>query len=100
MKKLHFNFEFSRKDWDQSDQWVKDKILKTGSAVVECAYMYQYELDWAKDYNTSWYRSKEKRGGESPFGSYMLNKKWTLEEEFNNHILRFQQVTVSSVFSL
>ena len=27
----------------------------------------------------------------------MLNKKWTLEEEFNNHMMRFHQVTVSSV---
>ena len=35
------------------------------------------------------------KGGRIPFGSYMLNKKWTLEEEFNNHILRFQQVTLS-----
>ena len=30
----------------------------------------------------------------------MMNKKWTLEEEFNNHMLRFQQVTVSSTFSI
>ena len=60
--------------------------------------MYDYELDWAKDYNTRWYRSKDKKGGEDPFGSYMMNKKWTLQEEFNNHMLRFQQVTVSSIF--
>ena len=40
-------------------------------------------------------RSKERKStGEIPSGSFMLNKKWTLEEEFNNHILRFQQVTV------
>ena len=57
--------------------------------------MYDYELAWAKNYSTTWYRSKEKRGGDNPFGSYMLNKKWTLEEEFNNHMLRFQQVKFS-----
>ena len=56
--------------------------------------MYGYELDYAKDYNTRWYRSKDKLGGDNPFGSYMMNKKWTVEEEFNNHMLRFQQVTV------
>ena len=39
-------------------------------------------------------------GGTNPFGSYMLNKKWTLEEKFNKHMLRFQQVTVSSIFVL
>ena len=77
---------------------MKDKILRTGSAVVECGFMYEFELEWAKDEDTSWYRSKEKKGGRNPFGSYMLNKKWTLEEEFNNHMLRFQQVTVSSCY--
>ena len=43
-----------------------------------------------------WYRSKERAEGLN-FASYMTNKKWTLEEEFNNHMLRFQQVTVSFV---
>ena len=50
----------------------------------------------AKKLNTSWHRSKEKKGGENPFGSFMMNKKWTLEEEFNNHMLRFQQVSAVS----
>ena len=74
---------------------MKDRVLKTGSSVVECSFMYDYELEWAKDYSTTWYRSKEKKGDKIPFASYMLNKKWTLEEEFNNHMMRFQQVTVS-----
>ena len=60
--------------------------------------MYDYELDYAKNYSTAWYRSKEKKGGKNPFTSYMLNKKWTFEEEFNNHMMRFQQVTVSSIY--
>ena len=80
------------------DEWTQDKVLDKGSAVVEVGYMYDYEIEWAKDYNTRWYRSKDKLGGESPFASYMINKKWILEEEFNNHILRFQQVKVSSIF--
>ena len=61
--------------------------------------LYDYELDWAKEYNTRWYRSKDKLGGKNPFASYMINKKWTLEEEFNNHMLRFQQVTVLYLFN-
>ena len=66
----------------------------TGSSVREFSFLRENEKQWAKDYNTSWYRSKERKGGRNPFSSYMLNKKWTLEEEFNNHLLRFQQVTV------
>ena len=72
---------------------VRDAV-RTGSSVVECAFMYNWWLDWADDYGTSWYRSKDKKTGDNPFSSYMMNKKWTLEEEFNNHMLRFQQVTV------
>ena len=99
MKKFYFYIKFSRKDWDQSDQWIKDKILQEGSAVYEIGFMLDTEIEWANDlYDTSWYRSKEKKGGINPFGSYMLNKKWTFEEEFNKHMLRFQQVTVSSIF--
>ena len=70
--------------------------VRTGSSVVECAFLFDYELQWATDLGTSWHRSKDRRGGDHPFASYMMNKKWTLEEELNNHMLRFQQVTVSS----
>ena len=65
---------------------VQDAV-RSGSSVVEIAFLYDYELEWGK-----WYRSKDRKGGEPPFGSYLLNKKWTMEEEFNMHILRFQQV--------
>ena len=75
--------------------WLQDRVLDEGSAVVECSLLLDWELDYAKDYNTRWYRSKDKKAGKNPFASYMMNKKWTLEEEFNNHLLRFQQVTVS-----
>ena len=70
---------------------VQNAVM-SGSSVVQCAFMYDFELAWGK-----WYRSKERKGGVHPFSSYMLNKKWTLEEEFNNHMIRFNQVTVSSI---
>ena len=69
---------------------AQDAVVN-GTSVVESALMYEYELEWGK-----WYRSRERKGGVSPFVSYYLNKKWTLEEEFNNHMMRFNQVTVSS----
>ena len=98
MEKFYFEIKCSRKDWDQSEEWTKNKILQSGNAVVEAAFMYGYELDWAKNYSTRWYRSKDKKGGRYPFSSFMLNKKWTLEEEFTNHMFRFQQVIVSSFY--
>ena len=72
-----------------------EDLVEYGNSVYEMAYLYKEDLDMAKKHGTSWYRSKEKKGGDNPFTSFMLNKKWALEEEFNNHMLRFQQVTVS-----
>ena len=77
---------------------MEDKIIDAGSAVMEVAFLIEFELDLAKERGTSWYRSKDKKGGDSPFATYMMNKKWTLEEEFNNHMLRFHQVTLSFIF--
>ena len=77
---------------------LEEEIMETGSAVREFAFLRSSERALAKKYNTTWYRSKEKKGGKSPFGSYILNKKWTLEEEFNNHMMRFQQVKCSEFY--
>ena len=68
-------------------------MVESGSSVLECSFLYDYELKWGK-----WHKSKERTHGDYlPFASYLLNKKWTLEEEFNNHMMQFQQVTVSSI---
>ena len=75
---------------------IRDWILGSGSSVFECSFLYDYELDWAKEYKTRWYRSKDKKGGVTPFASFMMNKKWTMQEEFTNHMLMVQQVLICS----
>ena len=91
-EKLPFNFFF--KNWSHFDKLIQDLILKDGKAVIDDYKLTNLELKWAKEnYDTAWHRSKDIReGGDMNFASYMLNKKWALEEEFNNHMLRFQQV--------
>ena len=78
------------KDWDDYDKLAQDAVT-SGTAVVEVAY-FDYELEWGK-----WHRSGDKQVSSVnyPYASYLMNKKWTLEEEFNNHLNRFQQVKVS-----
>ena len=67
--------------------------VESGSSVVETAFLYNHWSKFGK-----WHKSKERIEAEYlPMHSYNLNKKWTLEEEFNNHMMRFHQVTVSSV---
>ena len=72
---------------------IRDTV-KTGSTVVELGYLYSTHRKLGK-----WYRSNDKKSGENPFGATMLNKKWSMEEEFNIHILLFRQVvSVSSIY--
>ena len=62
--------------------------------MLELGILFVEFYEWGK-----WHRSqKRKDTGDLPFASYMINKKWTLEEEFNNHMMRVQQVTVFELF--
>ena len=76
------------KDWDECNKRLIPGAVKTGSSVVEVGILWPQYLELGR-----WHRSRDRKGGINPFGSYMLNKKWTLNEEFNNHMLRFQQVS-------
>ena len=79
-------------------QWLESRVHDSGSSVIEVSFLYDFQKKGQDGKRVlKWYRSKDKKGGQHPYGSYMLNKKWTLEEEFNNHMLRFQQVKVSSI---
>ena len=69
---------------------VQDAIVN-GSSVFQVGFLLDYWLEWGK-----WYRSKDRASGQNPFGSYLMNKKWTMEEEFTKHMLHFQQVILSS----
>ena len=82
------------KSWAECDGWDEYKgkglipeAVQTGTYVYEVGFLYPEDLVHGK-----WHRSKDRKGGRNPFASYMMSKKWTLEEEFNNHMLRFQQV--------
>ena len=75
-----------------------EDAVEYGNSVYEVAFLYEEDLFKAEKHGTRWYRSKERAGGRTPFGSFMMNKKWTFEEEFNNHMMRFQQVKCSEFY--
>ena len=67
---------------------INDTVIGNGSAVIDTAYLYPSRLRLGK-----FHRSKDTVATTyQPFASYMVNKKWWLEEQFNTHMLRFQQV--------
>ena len=62
--------------------------MGNGTAVCESSGLYAKQRKLGK-----WHRSKDtKQKLGSSFSSYMMNKKWWLEQEFTNHLMRFQQV--------
>ena len=75
------------------------RTIEKGSSVFIGAWLWGAVIEEGKRKGGKFYRSKEKKDlNRPPFGSYMMNKKWTLEEEFNNHMLMFQQVKGSCIF--
>ena len=79
-------------DGSKYSKMAEDAVVN-GTYVLEQGFLFYFWLDYGK-----WHRSKEKRGGKISFASHMMNKKWTLEEEFTNHMMMFQQVPVSSYY--
>ena len=75
--------------------------MENGTAVYEAASVATWYLKGEYGIEAKFHRSKDKKDlTRSPFVSYMINKKWTLQEEFTNHLLMFQQVTEQCEFLL
>ena len=72
---------------------IKHDIGIKGTHLLQTGYLNTDALEKSYNITLKWHRSRERRSNSySPFCAYMMNKKWWLEEEFTNHILRFQQV--------
>ena len=76
-------------NWTVFNQMVQD-TAETGSSVVVISYLMASQLAYGK-----FHRSMNRMIGRHPYGSFLMNKKWTLEEEFSMHMLIFQQVILS-----
>ena len=76
-------------NWTVFNEMVQD-TAQTGSSVVVISYLMASQLAYGK-----FHRSMNRMIGRYPYGSFLMNKKWTLEEEFSMHMLIFQQVILS-----
>ena len=76
------------KSYEEFDDLVEKWIIGNGKAVVVHSKLGDFELTLGR-----WHRSKDRmQKPYSDFDSFMINKKWWLEEQFNVHMMRFQQV--------
>ena len=84
---------FSWKSFEEYINKIKYDIGVKGTHVLQNGYLNTDAIEKNFNIKIKWHRSRERRSNSySPFCAYMMNKKWWLEEEFTNHILRFQQV--------
>ena len=62
-------------DWAHYYQITEYDVIGNGTHAIMTPYLWQKELDMGK-----WYRSKERVSGDYPYGGYLTNKKWNLNE--------------------
>ena len=63
------------KDWDEYDYYSEHNVIGKGTHSQMISYITVTELAMGR-----WYRSKEKVSGKYPYGGYLTNKKWYLNE--------------------
>jgi hypothetical protein len=74
------------KDYDQYEKMMKEDILVANTHVYLGA-LDNEERSWGK-----FHESKDVLEGENPFFGDIVNKKWSLGEEYSYHLLLLQQV--------
>ena len=80
--------------------WVT-RLVEEGTSVIEAPFFNTWYAETYYGIEAKVYRSKGKKDlTRSLFASYMINKKWTLQEEFANHLIMLQQVTEECEFLL
>ena len=62
-------------DWDHWYNVTEFGVIGNGTHTLMRGYLTPYLLTLGR-----WYRSKDKLAGDNPFGVYMANKKWHLNE--------------------
>ena len=64
-------------DFDHFVNMTKHDVMSMGTHANMAAYLGQYTLSMSMG---RWHRSEEKVAGFYPYGGYLTNKKWTLNE--------------------
>ena len=71
-------------DWDEYDYITEHDVIGAGTHAQMASIITPEEMELGnnKDINSGrgWYRSKEKVAGRYPYGGYLTNKKWHLNE--------------------
>ena len=71
-------------DWDHYFYMTEHDVIGAGTHAYMGSYIGPWELSLGENEEINsgrgWYRSKEKVAGRFPYGGYLTNKKWHLNE--------------------
>ena len=76
-------------DWDHFDKISLHDAIGAGTHAQMVGNLFSSDLAMGKKHHPEgngkygWYRSKEKMAGRNPYGGYLTNKKWHLNEVFS-----------------
>ena len=89
-------------DWVKTDALIENKVIRDGThafaTVNEDLLNYYSHLE--DKHKTHWYRGTDTILSEYPYSNWLSKKKWPLNEELNLHIMRYQEVTLNSLYLL
>ena len=80
------------KDYEQLVQMVKEDIQGANSHVYLGSIAFVNWISFDGDVSGTFHESKDALEGTNPFIGNIVNKKWSLGEEFSCHLLLFHQV--------
>ena len=91
-------------DWDgkKTDKLVENKVIRdqTHAFANSNEDILQFYSHLEDKHKTHWYRSTGTFLSEYPYLNWRSKKKWPLNEELNLHIMRYQEVTLHSLYLL
>ena len=87
-------------DWVKTDALIENKVIRDGTHAFAVASedLVMFYLHLENKHKTRWYRGTSTILSEYPYSNWLSKKKWPLNEELNLHIMRYQEVTLHSLY--
>ena len=80
-------------DWDHFKNMTKHDVIGAGTHVHMTVHLTPHELAMGR-----WHRSKEMLSGFHPYGGYLTNKKWHLNEESRCRVWKNKFTSLKWIF--
>ena len=87
-------------DWDHFYNMTEHDVIGAGTHAQLASYITAYYVAYGENEEINsgrgWYRSKERVAGKYPYGGYLTNKKWHLNE-VNDKIRIYRHEAITNI---